>query len=42
MTLPPAQAFMERMGATVRTVAARHAPFISRPVDVAKIITSVK
>ena len=35
----PAQAFMaERMGATVRTVAASHAPFMARPVDVAEII----
>jgi hypothetical protein len=28
----------ERMGATVRTVAARHAPFMARPVDVTEII----
>jgi pimeloyl-ACP methyl ester carboxylesterase len=35
----PAQAFMaERMGATIRTVAASHAPFMTRPVDVAEII----
>jgi hypothetical protein len=39
MIPPPAQAFMaERMGATVRTVAASHAPFMARPVDVAEII----
>jgi len=39
MISPPAQAFMaERMGATVRTVAASHAPFMARPVDVAEII----
>lgn len=39
MIPPPAQAFMaDRMGATVRSVAASHAPFMSRPQDVANII----
>ena len=36
---PPAQAFMaERMGATVRSVASSHAPFMAHPVEVAEII----
>lgn len=39
MIPPPAQAFMAgRMGATVRSVASSHAPFMSRPQDVADII----
>jgi hypothetical protein len=39
MIPPPAQAFMaERMGATVRSVASSHAPFMARPVEVAEII----
>ncbi len=39
MIPPPAQAFMaERMGATVRSVAASHAAFMAHPVDVAEII----
>jgi pimeloyl-ACP methyl ester carboxylesterase len=39
MIPPLAQAFMaERMGATIRAVAASHAPFMARPVDVAEII----
>ena len=39
MIPPPAQAFMaERMGATVRTVAASHAVFMAHPGDVAEII----
>ena len=37
--IPPAQAFIaERMGATVRTVATSHTPFIAPPADVAEII----
>ena len=40
MIPPPAQAFMaERMGATVRTVAASHAAFMAHPTEVADIIT---
>jgi len=39
MIPPPAQGFMaERMGATVRTVAASHAVFMAHPVEVAEII----
>lgn len=39
MIPPPAQAFMsQRMGATVRSVAASHAPFMARPAEVAEII----
>jgi pimeloyl-ACP methyl ester carboxylesterase len=39
MIPPPAQAFMaERMGATMRTVAASHAVFMSHPNEVAEII----
>ena len=39
MIPPSAQAFMaERMGATVRSVAASHAPFMAHPSDVADII----
>jgi len=39
MIPPPAQAFMaERMGATVRSVAASHAVFMAHPDDVADII----
>jgi pimeloyl-ACP methyl ester carboxylesterase len=39
MIPPPAQAAMaERMGATVRTVAASHAVFMAHPGDVAEII----
>jgi pimeloyl-ACP methyl ester carboxylesterase len=39
MIPPAAQAFMaERMGATVRTVAASHAAFMAHPADVADII----
>jgi pimeloyl-ACP methyl ester carboxylesterase len=39
MIPPPAQAFMaERMGATVRTVAASHAAFMAHPAEVAEII----
>ncbi len=40
MIPPPAQAFMAgRMGATVRSVAASHAPFMAHPAEVAEIIT---
>lgn len=39
MIPPPAQAFLaERMGATVRSVAASHAVFMAHPADVAGII----
>jgi pimeloyl-ACP methyl ester carboxylesterase len=39
MIPPPAQEFMaKRMGAKVRSVASSHAPFMSRPQDVADII----
>jgi pimeloyl-ACP methyl ester carboxylesterase len=39
MIPPPAQAFMaERMGATVRSVASSHAPFMAHPAEVADII----
>ena len=39
MIPPPAQAFMaERMGATVRSVASSHAPFMAHPAEVAEII----
>jgi len=41
MIQPPAQQFLaQRMGATVRSVASSHAPFMSRPKDVADIITA--
>jgi pimeloyl-ACP methyl ester carboxylesterase len=40
MIPPPAQEFMaKRMGATVRSVPTSHAPFMSRPRDVASIIS---
>ena len=39
MIPPPAQGFMaERMGATVRSVAASHAVFMAHPVEVADLI----
>ena len=39
MIPPPAQEFMaKRMNATVRSVASSHAPFMSKPEEVAKII----
>jgi len=39
MIPPPAQQFMaKRMNATVRSVASSHAPFMSKPEEVAKII----
>jgi pimeloyl-ACP methyl ester carboxylesterase len=39
MIPPPAQVFMaERMGATVRSVASSHAPFMAHPTEVAEII----
>jgi pimeloyl-ACP methyl ester carboxylesterase len=39
MIPPPAQEFMaKRMGAKVRSVASSHAPFMSRPQDVADIV----
>jgi pimeloyl-ACP methyl ester carboxylesterase len=39
MIPPPAQRFMsKRAGATVAEVAASHAPFISQPAAVAKLI----
>ncbi|MBN3947262.1 MAG: alpha/beta hydrolase [Nostoc sp.] len=39
MIPPPAQEFMaKRMGATVQSVPASHAPFVSRPQEVADII----
>lgn len=39
MIPPPAQEFMaKRMGATVQSVSASHAPFVSRPQEVADII----
>ena len=39
MIPPPAQElFAKRMGATIRSVPASHAPFISRPNDVADFI----
>jgi hypothetical protein len=39
MIPPPAQGFMaERMGATVRSIAASHAVFMAHPGDVADII----
>ena len=39
MIPPPAQEFMaKRMGATVRSVPSSHAPFMSRPPEVADII----
>ncbi len=39
MIPPPAQAFLaQRMGATVRSVAASHAPFMSKPAEVAEIV----
>ena len=39
MIPPPAQAFMaQRMGATIRTVAASHAAFVAHPTEVADII----
>lgn len=39
MIPPPAQAFMAaRMGATVRTVASSHCPFVAHPSEVAGII----
>jgi pimeloyl-ACP methyl ester carboxylesterase len=41
MIPPPAQQFMaRRMDATVRSVAASHAPFMSRPNDVADIVVA--
>ncbi len=41
MIPPPAQEFMAgRMGATVRSVASSHAPFMSRPQEVADIIAA--
>ena len=41
MIPPPAQEFMAgRMGGTVRSVASSHAPFMSRPQDVAAIIAA--
>ena len=39
MIPPPAQEFLaQRMGATVRSVPSSHAPFMSRPQDVAELI----
>ena len=39
MIPPPAQAFMaKRMGATMRSVASSHAPFMAHPAEVAEII----
>ena len=40
MIPPPAQGFMaDRMGATIRKVAASHAAFMAHPAEVAEIIS---